>query len=134
MLMDDWWPHYQIASLCEQLGEFERAIRIWENLVVQNSQQGLHNLMVKRSERAYSAGRSPAAEIEAWKALILANPSNSSVVNSAAKILHGQAAYSTLIEIFGTVNTDDQEVKLLLAKVYEIKNDYARALKLRREI
>ena len=134
MLMDDWWPHYQIASLCEQLGEFERAIRIWENLVVQNSQQGLHYLMVKRLERAYSAGRGPAAEIEAWRALILANPSNSSVVNSAAKILHGQAAYSTFIEIFGTLNTDDQEVKLLLAKVYEIKTDYAKALKLRREI
>jgi tetratricopeptide (TPR) repeat protein len=59
MLIDDWWPHYQIASLCEQLGEFERAITIWENLMVQNSQQGLHNLMVKRLERAYSVGRGP---------------------------------------------------------------------------
>jgi len=135
MSTGDWWPHYQIASLCEQLGEFERAITIWEKLVAQNfSQQGLHNLMVKRLERAYSIGRGPVAEIGAWGALILANPSNSSVVNSAAKILHGQAAYSTLIEVFGTLNTDDQEVKLLLAKVYESRKDYATALKLRREI
>jgi hypothetical protein len=38
------------------------------------------------------------------------------------------------MEIFGTLNTDDQEVKLLLAKVYESKGDYATALKLRRKI
>jgi len=42
----------------------------------------------------------------------------------AATILCAQAAYMTLIEIFGRLselNNEDQTVKILLARVYESK-------------
>jgi tetratricopeptide (TPR) repeat protein len=133
----DWWPHYQMARLYEKLGDFERATQLWEELVLADDQKSWHSLAIARLERAYTIGRGPEGAIEAWKDLIMANPSKTSVLNSAAQILRAQAAYTTSIEIFGKLSEMDAEnklAKMLLARAYESKGDHEQALALRRKI
>jgi tetratricopeptide (TPR) repeat protein len=133
---NDWWPLYQKARLYEKLGDFERAIKLWEGLVL-GEDQSCHSLAIARLERAYTIGRGPEGAIEAWKDLILANPSKTSLLNSAAQILRAQAAYTISIDTFSKLSEMDAEnrqAKMLLARAYEAKRDYERALALRRKI
>jgi tetratricopeptide (TPR) repeat protein len=133
----DWWPNYQIARLYEKLGDFELAIHLWERLVLAGDQECWHSLAIVRLERAYTLGRGPEGAIEAWKILIMANPSKTSLLNSAAQFLNAQAAYTTSIEIFrelSELDCEHRQAKILLASAYEAKGDYEQALPVRRKI
>jgi tetratricopeptide (TPR) repeat protein len=123
----DWWPRYRLADVYERNGDVEKAIVIWEELVVRNRNTSRLNLMGRRLQRAYLLERGPEAALKAWEDLVMANQRDNSLSNYLGELFRENSAFleaSKFFEGWTKAHPDDLGAKKRLAEAFEKIDDY----------